>query len=589
MIPQELNQLLSGMVESVGMYLLPNGRREGHYWSVGSVHGEPGQSLRLCLDGAKAGLWKDFSDNGKGGDLLSLWQQCRGLNFVETLREVGDFVGVQDTPKLYTPKRQKKPVSKPRCTKPETKIITWFENRGIFPKSLEAYKVAQKGDTIVFPYLSPTEELELVKYRDISAEKKNGKKKIWSNEDPQYHLWGWQAVDNNARDVLICEGEIDALTWHQQHIAALSVPQGGGDGNKQLAWLQNDYDRLQRFEVIYISMDLDSAGQSAIKPIIEGLGIERCRIVDLGEYKDANEAHLDGQVLQKYLEKAKTQDPEELTLLSDHHDEIVNEFTNSDVVGTRLPWLKTSSLLRLRPSEISIWAGINSHGKSIALSHVTVDAIAQGEKVCIASMEMKPRKLGRKMYQQIIGRDKPNSQESESAKDFLGDRLWLFEAYGTAKADRIIEVFIYARKRYGITHFIVDSLAKCGFGEDDYNSQKDFVDRLMEFAGKYDVHVHLVVHIRKQKDEQQLPGKMDIKGSGAITDMVDNVFIWWRNKGKEVARDRQEQVNENAPDAQLNCVKQRETGVEPNFGLFFHPDSCQFLNNYDDPPKQYAI
>jgi ABC-type enterochelin transport system ATPase subunit len=56
-------------------------------------------------------------------------------------------------------------------------------------------------------------------------------------------------------------------------------------------------------------------------------------------------------------------------------------------------------------SEISVWAGINGHGKSIALSHVAVGIVALGEKVCIASMEMKPRKLGRKMYQQIVGHD----------------------------------------------------------------------------------------------------------------------------------------------------------------------------------------
>lgn len=199
-----------------------------------------------------------------------------------------------------------------------------------------------------------------------------------------------------------------------------------------------------------------------------------------------------------------------------------------------MPWRKAVNTIRLRPSEISIWAGINSHGKSIALSHVSVDAIAQGEKVCIASMEMKPRKLGRKMYQQVTGKAELSAQDAKNTVDFLGENLWLFEVYGTAKAERIISVFSYARKRYGITHFVVDSLAKCGFGEDDYNGQKGFVDQLMEFAGEHNVHVHLVVHIRKKRDESEIPGKMDVKGSGAITDMVDNVFIIWRNKPKEM-------------------------------------------------------
>jgi hypothetical protein len=48
-------------------------------------------------------------------------------------------------------------------------------------------------------------------------------------------------------------------------------------------------------------------------------------------------------------------------------------------------------------------------------------------------------------------------------------------------------------------------------------------------------------------------------------------------------------VDPNAPDAILNCVKQRETGVESMFGLFFHPQSCQFLDPFDSPPKQYLV
>ena len=597
MTPLELNQRLVGMIESVASHLLPNGRKEGRSWIVGSVSGEPGQSLRLCIEGARVGLWSDFSSNEKGGDLLQLWQQCRGISFVDALKEAKAFAGVSDdTPQFYNPGKTKsrKPVVKPQCSKPQNEVLAWFENRGIFQKSLDAYRVGQKGNTIIFPYLSPSGELEFVKYRDLDAEKTTRKKKIWSNADPDYHLWGWQAIGGNSRHVVICEGEIDALTFHQQGSPALSVPQGGGEGSKQTVWLENDFDRLDRFEAIFISMDMDAVGQSSIQPIITRLGVERCKIVDLGEHKDANEAHVNGEVLQRFLDAAKTQDPAELKQLADHHDEIMDEFKNSDIIGTKLPWRKTFNSIRIRPSEISVWAGINSHGKSIATSHVGVDVASQGERVCIASMEMKPRKLGRKMYQQITGCDNPSFEQAKGARAFLENRIWLFEVYGTAKASRIIEVFTYARKRYGVTHFIVDSLAKCGLNEDDYNGQKKFVDELMEFAGKHNVHVHLVVHTRKREDENKIPGKMDLKGTGAISDMVHNVFILWRNKPKEDrAAGHGKKNGDNStgmsiePDAVLNCVKQRETGVEPMVGLFFHPGSCQFTDNADDPPKRY--
>jgi twinkle protein len=582
MTPGELNQVLIGMVDSVAAHLLPNGKREGKSWCAGSVTGEEGQSLRLCISGSRAGMWSDFSSSDRGGDLIDLWQQSRGITFIEALKEAKDFAGVQDVPEFFAPKRTKKKVQKPQCAKPKDEVIAWFEGRAIFQRSLDAYKVGQQGNTIVFPFLSPVGSLELVKYRNLDVEK-DGKKKIWSNEDPDYHLFGWQVIDDNCREVVICEGEIDALSWYQQNIPALSVPQGGGGGDKQTVWIENDYDRLQRFETIYISMDMDKTGQESIEPIISRLGVERCKVVDLGEFKDANEAHCNGMVLKNYLISAKTKDPEELKQLINHHEEIIEEFKNHDLIGIRLPWTKTHQKIRLRPAEISVWAGINSHGKSVSLSHVVVDAVAQGARSCIASMEMKPRKLGKKMYQQVAGKDSLDSVDFMRTTEFLSDHVWLFEAYGTTRADRIIEVFSYARKRYGISIFVVDSLAKCGFGEDDYNGQKGFVDRLMEFAGKNNVHVLLVVHMRKREDENKVPNKMDIKGTGAITDMVDNCFIWWRNKKKEEIQS----VNPNESDAVLNCVKQRDTGEEPMIGLFFHKASCQFLDSANDPPKQY--
>ena len=95
----------------------------------------------------------------------------------------------------------------------------------------------------------------------------------------------------------------------------------------------------------------------------------------------------------------------------------------------------------------------------------------------------------------------------------------------------------YCAKERGITHFFVDSLMKCVSGEDDYNGQKLFVDELTAIARDHGIHIHLVHHIRKPSDESHKPSKYDYKGSGSITDQVDNVISVWRNKAKEKKRD----------------------------------------------------
>lgn len=67
----ELEQMLEAQIEALVRELLPNGRKDGHEWRVGSLAGERGQSMGVHLSGARAGWWKDFS-GGDGGDALKL-------------------------------------------------------------------------------------------------------------------------------------------------------------------------------------------------------------------------------------------------------------------------------------------------------------------------------------------------------------------------------------------------------------------------------------------------------------------------------------------------------------------------------------
>ena len=76
---------------------------------------------------------------------------------------------------------------------------------------------------------------------------------------------------------------------------------------------------------------------------------------------------------------------------SDWVDAVVERFSNPPAVrGRGLPWPKTHGLFRLRPNEVTLWHGFNGHGKTMLLSHVVKHLMTQGERVCIASMEMRP-------------------------------------------------------------------------------------------------------------------------------------------------------------------------------------------------------
>jgi hypothetical protein len=51
----EIKEIANGQCRAIVMHLLPNGRENCGYWEVGSIEGEPGQSLKINLGGASRG------------------------------------------------------------------------------------------------------------------------------------------------------------------------------------------------------------------------------------------------------------------------------------------------------------------------------------------------------------------------------------------------------------------------------------------------------------------------------------------------------------------------------------------------------
>ena len=266
-----------------------------------------------------------------------------------------------------------------------------------------------------------------------------------------------------------------------------------------------------------------------------------------------------------------------------------------------LPWDKTREVFNFRPGEVTLWAGQNGHGKSLLTSQVALSLLGQEQKCCIASFEMKPATTVQRMARMFCEMNpfSPEFQQGEGldAIDALYDDfgmwtdsgLWLYDQQGTADADTVIGMARYCAKELGITHIFIDSLMKCVAGEDDYNGQKSFVDELTAVARDHACHIHLIHHLRKPANESQIPDKHDNKGSGAITDMVDNIFMIWRNKPKE------DDIKANGPNAKkaveadtmLLCRKQRNGEEEPTIKLWFDKDAMQYVGEKGDCPMYF--
>lgn len=575
----EISALLAAQVDGVVRQLLPHGKRQGHEWRVGSVGGEAGDSLGVHLTGDKRGVWADFA-SGESGDLIGLWMATKGLSLRAACKEAMDYLGIRED-RIDPPRRDFKKPSRQGVSKLSDEHRQWLEGeRKIAPDTISIYKLATKDGWLMLPSLRDG-ELIAAKYRKLP-------KSFRQEAECEPCLFGWQAYRDDARVALICEGELDALAWHTYGVPALSVPMGGGSGAKH-GWVQSEFERLALFDTIYLSMDADGPGQEAERDLVERLGRERCRVVRL-PFKDANECLMQGvpkETMAACLRDARTCDPSELRDIADFEDAIWQEYSRKDE-GIELPWTKTHGKLLLRAGETSIWAGVNGHGKSTLASFVFGAAAAAGVRTCVASMEYRAGLWMMRMNRQLAGNAKPTEQFSRHITRSLKGKLLAFDVQGAAKADRILEVFQYARRRYQVELFLIDNLTKCGFADDDYPGQKKFVEAISDFARTEQTHVAIVAHMRKGDSEDHPSGKFGIKGSGGITDMADTVLEVWRNKPREKALKQGGALAEkfkDQADVLLLCHKQRANGVEDSYGLWYDVGSTQYLESPKHHPR----
>ena len=579
----ELSQRMASEAASIAQYLLPKGKRQSGEWKAGSTGGEEGKSLSVRLSGAKAGVWADFA-SGEGGDLLDLWIAVRGLSMSAAMSEAMQYLGIRDTMPEKPAQPFKRP-AKPSGQAAKAGAMEWLQKRGLTPETIAAFKIAEQlrdGKTYaLFPYLRDG-ELVNVKYRNV-AEKRDMRQE--GGAEPC--LFGWHLIDPKARTVAICEGEIDAMTLHQVGVPALSV--NAGAGNHQ--WIENDWSRLDRFSEILILFDNDESGEKGAREVMHRIGAERCKRVILPA-KDANEYLLsgaDGSDFWDCIKAAKPQDPEELRQASDFIDRVKAMFypAHGDERDPVLRLDRDVEWFEFRTGELTVWTGYNGHGKSLMLSQILLGLMQQGERVVVFSGEMTPERQLKRVAKQASGLDRPTMGYLDAIGRWLHDKMWLFNVVGSASIERLLTVFLYASKRYGTRHFVIDSLMMTDVPEDGagaMTAQKEAVRKLCDFAKRNNCHIHLVAHPRKGVDESKGPGKLDVAGSSKITDGADNVFTVWSAR-----RDESKEVDPDEPDARLELQKQRNGDMQHySLKLWFNKSAQQFCTYSRRQPVSYV-
>lgn len=592
----EINRALLGRFAEVCQHLLPNGKQQGNVYHVGDLEGNAGGSLQITLSGAAAGRFKDFKTGEGGASPLWLWSRCKSIPYPKAIKEAKEFLGLRDEDfgiKKHKTKEWLAPSpadrNNTRLTEPNSKVMDYLTlERRLDPIVIAKAKVGETkdGEWIVIPYFEAGEK-EAFHIKRLKVDRPNGKKEMFASTGTKRSLYGKHLIDENVSELVITEGELDALSFHSWGIPAVSVPNGVSD----FVWVDVDWEWLERFEKIYVCMDGDEPGKLVAPEICKKLGLHRCFIVELPK-KDANECLVGGikrEEIIKCLEKAKAIELDEIKR-PDEYTEEVHDYYSVDWSkrGWDTPWYPALPW-RVRKAEFTILSGFSGGGKTIALNQLAIHLITQGCKTMIASLEIKPGMTLYNMTRCALGKKQSTRDEIEGCISWLNESVFFLDCIGTVSVNRLMSAMEYARKRHGIDVFIIDSLFKCGLDPTDFGSQREFADRLTSFCNNTGAHVILVAHARKTQNgnEFAVPSKSDVAGSSDLTNAAFNVIIWWRNKLKKRKLDEarqaippnNEQIAEwiDQPDGKCVLDKQRfGEGEEAEQSVWFNAESFQF-------------
>jgi len=406
-------------------------------------------------------------------------------------------------------------------------------------------------------------------------------------------LFGQTLFSGGGRKLIITEGEIDAL----------SVGQASWDKYKKvypvvsiasattLNPVLENRDWIRSFQEVILFLDNDKAGEKALTDVIKYIGIDKVKIVNSGDCKDANE------VLTKYNSNRLMQ------LIFDATPYIPSGIITKEVLWEALKNYNSIPSLPYPPcltgintkvkgkrlGEIALFISGTGSGKSTLLREdmiFTLDNIPPEDKIGVISLEESPPESARKLAGMTINKN-PAKEEIPLEelkvgfdKVFGDDRVILLDHQGSMNDESIIDKLEYmclsGCKYIYIDHITI--LVSEGAGDLTGNEAQDKVmNHLLRLVKRHPAWIGLVSHLRKTPtssgksfEEGRMPSLDDIRGSGSIKQISFDVFGFARNMTAPEAKARNK--------IRIRVLKSRYTGLTGDVqGAYYDYDTGRLL------------
>jgi twinkle protein len=432
-------------------------------------------------------------------------------------------------------------------TEVSEKTVSYFFKRGISQQTLIDFGVTQSEEWM--PQTGKTENCINFNYfrsaKLVNIKFRDARKNFKLVKDAELIMYNLDRIVDTD-EVVICEGEIDAMSWHEAGVKnVVSVPNGASK-NQKLEYIDNCYKYFEGKKKIYLSTDNDEPGIALRDELSRRLGIEKCFKVTFNGLKDANEfliAHGSEQLAAR-LSDAQPFPLEGVFTINDSWGDVMSIYDNGMPTGDKTGDPQLDEHVGFMPGELTMVTGVPSHGKSIYLDQVSLGLAKHSNwNFGICSPESFP--LGfyfTRLIKRITGRkfsaNNIKMDELLKVKDWIGDRYNMIMPEEGFSLESILDKAKHLVLRKGIKGLIIDpwnrieSTIPAGYNENKFISEQ--LLKIIKFARANQVHVFLVAHPTKMQkapgsDNYIVPNLYSISGSAHFFNMTQNGLTVYRN------------------------------------------------------------
>lgn len=419
--------------------------------------------------------------------------------------------------------------------------VTWLEGRGIDKSTADKCGVVS-GDVYLhkrggdFPCIG----FQYADDREISIKWRDGRKNFTQSGSCRSL---WRIEEFTGGDLVICEGELDSLSYEMIGVYAASVPNGApskpsSDSSDTIKYdyLWKSRDKIINADRIIIATDSDRSGQILAEEIARRVGIGKCWRVNYPEgCKDANDVLVKhGQEeLRSTLTKAMPWPIDGIRDASEFREKALDLYRNGMDHGVKVGIEDLDRVYTATPGTLTLFTGVPGNGKSSFLTFLSVElAKKAGWQSVILSAET-PSEIHVLQLASLYsdkpfdGPDKMDEDELLKSLDWVQQHFTFIDDSDT-DVDSVLERASVSVMRYGSRIIQIDPynfLTLSDSAEENSSSINKMLVKLKNFSQQHSVCVWLVAHptkmYRGQDGKTPAVGGYDVSGSASFFNVPD--------------------------------------------------------------------